>query len=325
VSLSVDLAVATATNTSFSKALPGLQLAVDSSSLGVFKTCARKYYYSIVLGAQGKAGNVHLHFGILLHEGREHYDHARASGADHQQALRAAVKHVLKATWSKDLGRPVWPDHYKPTNKSRYTLVRTLIWYLDQYEHDPFQTVLRTNGKPAIELSFSFDSGYASRTTGERFTLCGHIDRVATLNDVPYILDIKTTEYTLGVGFFKKFRPHNQFSLYSLAGQIELPVPTQGLIVDAAQVAVTFSRFERNIIPYDRAAVEEWHQDLGVWLDQLDGCASEQHWPMNDSACDNYGGCEFREICSKSPGSRDIWLSKLPKRVWDPLQRRGDI
>jgi hypothetical protein len=34
-------------NTSFSKLLPGMQVAIDSTSLGAFKTCPRYYYYNI--------------------------------------------------------------------------------------------------------------------------------------------------------------------------------------------------------------------------------------------------------------------------------------
>ena len=51
------------------------------------------------------------------------------------------------------------------------------------------------------------------------------------------------------------------------------------------------------------------------------------YWPMNDTACDKFGGCRFRGICSKSPSVRERFLStdyvKLPKEDrWNPLRSR---
>jgi hypothetical protein len=42
---------------------------------------------------------------------------------------------------------------------------------------------------------------------------------------------------------------------------------------------------------------------------------------MNDTACDKYGGCEFREVCSKSPSVRDKFLKADFKQEepWNPL------
>jgi hypothetical protein len=47
---------------------------------------------------------------------------------------------------------------------------------------------------------------------------------------------------------------------------------------------------------------------------------------MNDTACDHYGGCVFREICSKDPRVQQMYLeSNFKKEPWDPLKVRGDI
>lgn len=314
--------VDTSGNTSFSKLVPGLQLAVDSTSLGEFKTCPRRYYYSIICGYQPRSESVHLRFGILIHEATEKYDRLRAEGVLHEAALTWTVLWVLKTTWNRELGRAEVLDD---PNKSRLGLLRTVVWYLDAHKDDSLQTVILASGKPAVELSFQFDSGYRTEQ-GEVYTFCGHLDRIAQLNSEAYIVDKKTTKHTLSAHWFDQFAPHNQFSMYLVAGDAAFGVPVRGLIVDGIQVAVTFSRFERHLITRDDGTLEEWYKDAGIWLAQMEVCAQVQYWPMNDKACDLYGGCAFRPICAKPPGARDRWLqADYRKRVWDPQQKRGDI
>jgi len=313
----------TSGNSSFSRLLPGLQLAIDSTSLGEFKTCPRKYLYRVVLGWTPRAESVHLTFGILLHQARELYDHLRVDGRSHDEALRQTVHRALRDTWNSDLQRPWISDH---KYKNRLTLLRTIVWYLDEKaREDVLQTVVLANGKPAVELSFRFDSGLTS-STGEPVLLCGHLDRIAKLGDEAYIVDIKSTGGTLGPGFFSQFIPDNQFSLYSLAGRVAFETPVAGIIVDGAQVAIGFSRFERGLVGRSAEQLDEWLEDVSVWIGQMDEAARNASWPMNDKACHHYGGCPFRPVCSRPPGARQQWLqADYTKRIWDPLRVRGDI
>ncbi len=325
-------------NTSFSTILQStsgifpLQLAIDSTSLGAYKTCPRFYYYSIMLGFRPQAESVHLTFGLLMHGGVERYHHGRAEGQSHDDAVDRCIDWVLRETWNRELNRP-WNsgDSYK----NRYTLLRTLVGYLDKYgENDALQTVILANGKPAVELSFSFNSGFSSRLTGEPFLLCGHLDRLATLNDVPYIPDVKTTKSELNARYWNSHNPSNQFGMYLLAGEIVYHLPVKGLIVDGAQVQVGQSRFDRHLITKDQFQMDEFYQSTGQWIARMEDSAEEvamggeawKAYPMNETSCSKFNGCEFQGICSKSPASRQQWLETgFKRRVWDPLQRRGDV
>ena len=311
-------------NRSFSTSIPNLQIAIDSTSLGAFKQCPRKYYYSIVLGFQPQSESVHLTFGLLMHEAREKYDRLRFEGADHETALDEVVYLAMVATWNRELARPWVSGH---SQKNRLTLIRSIIWYLDQYgDNDSLQTLVLANGKPAVELSFQFDSQLRFAFSGEPLILCGHLDRIATLNDVPYIVDLKTTTHALDPRWFASFTPDNQFSLYTLAGRTAFRVPVESLIVDGVQLGVNFSRFSRGLVPRDKASLSEWYHGLGFWTAQMEQCAVQDSWPQNDKACGMYGGCEFRGICSKSPGERQRALElNFRKRTWDPMLKRGDI
>lgn len=316
--------VDTSENSSFSLQVPGLQLAVDSTSLGEYKNCPRKYYLGIVLGWQPRQTSVHLEFGLWLHGSRERYDHFRASGHAHEPALIKVLRWVLVQTWNQQLGRPWFSDHKL---KNRLTLVRTVVWYLDQFgENDPLETVILANGKPAVELSFSFSFGLQASSTGEDYVLCGHLDRVVKLGEAFYVADIKTSGSQLSPSWISQFTPGNQFSLYSLAGKVVYEQPIAGVIVDGIQVAAGFSRFERAMIPRSNSQLDEWVADTKFYLRQMEQSALEEHWPQNDKACGHYGGCQFQSICARPPGARSQWLAaEFTKRTWDPLQRRGDI
>lgn len=320
-----------AQNSSFSRRLPGLQLGVDSTSLGQFKTCPRLYYYSIVLGWEPASPNVHLTFGLLLHEALERYDHLRACGEDHERALSFTVRCTLRQTWDPKLQRP-WSSG--DSNKNRLTLIRTIVWYLDEFgAKDPLATVQLTSGRPAVELSFQFDSGYTSTVTGEAFQFCGHLDRLVEFTGGTYIVDSKTTKHTLSPDWFKQFTPDNQMSMYALAGQIAFGRQMAGIIINGMQILVEGTRFQRGLVLRDGPQLDEWLADTGRWLAQMEGCAAEgadslgeAAWPQNDKACHMYGGCKFRDVCSRSPAARQPYLeANFRRRVWDPLRKRGDI
>ena len=309
-------------NSSFSKSIPTLQLGWDSTSLKALLKCPRYYQLTIIEGWTPRSQNADLRFGILYHGALERYDHARAEGQDQTSATRIALRYALEQTWERDLNRPWISDN---PNKNRMTLIRTIVWYLDQFgEADPIKTVVLANGKPAVELSFQLQLDYKSQLTGEDMQYCGHLDRLGEAADQNiYILDRKTTKHTLDDTYFEGFTPDPQFTGYIFSGKIVYELPIRGIIADAAQVMVNGSRFERRQIARTQDQLDEWHRGLGYWLTSAQLHARANFWPMNDAACFR---CHFRGICSKPQSTREDWLrAGFVKREWDPLKARGDI
>ncbi len=308
---------------SFSTEIPELQIAWDSTSIGALKWCPRYYYYNIVCGRVPREESVHLTFGILYHEALETYDKAKALGASHTVAQRAAVRNALTKSWNSAKQRPWISDHKQ---KNRETLIRTVVWYLEQFAEDPLETVILANGKPAVELSFRLEIDRKSSLTGEPNMLCGHIDRLVKdfrASDSSRILDHKTTTSFLAPDFFEKYSPDNQFSCYSYSGQIVFSMPILGVIASVAQVGVNFSRFQRGFVPRTKDQLAEWRQDLDYWLSTAEYFAREGYWPQNDKACGMFGGCPYRKVCGKSAASRKDWLEAgFSTRFWDPLITR---
>jgi PD-(D/E)XK nuclease superfamily len=300
-----------------------LQHSWDSTSLGWLKECDRKYYYHMIEGWTSKSESVHLEFGILYHAALEAYETHRFNGQGHDEAVRSVVKGILSDTWRD--GKP-WraeidlEPNDKVSLKSRENLIRTVVWYLEKFKDDPAKTRMHPiTGKPMVELHFQFEIG-AGIDLAHPYTLCGHLDRVVDFQDQPFVMDHKTTTSTLGSYYFEQYDPDNQMSLYTVASQIAFKTPVKGVIIDASQIAVGFSRFVRSFVFKTADQIDEWMKDLKIWLKRAEMNAEANYWPMNDRSCHKFGGCAFREICSRSPSVRDRFLeSGFERRPWNPL------
>lgn len=306
----------------FSNSIPGLQIAWDSTSLGLLKECPRKYLYSILEGYSGQ--NDHLTFGTHYHKAIEIYDHERAAGGSHDEGMDRAVKYCLEATVIR-LPSGGWrPWTSIEPNKNRSTLLRTVVWYLDKFAEDQAETVILANGKPAVELSFRFEIDL--KIDNQNALLCGHLDKIVKFTEGLYIMDHKTTKFALDQRFYDSFNPDNQMTLYTIAGQVVYEMPVKGVIIDAAQVLVTLSRFKRGFTYRHKAELDEWMTETKFWIKQAEGFAQHEFFPKNDKSCGNYGGCPYRPICSAAPAMREKLLkATFQRRVWDPLETRGDV
>lgn len=289
-----------------------VQFAWDSTSLGYIKTCPRFYEYAMVRGLRprGDDESVHLVFGSIYHAALENYDHGRARGLDHHSALRGALRYTLESTWNNG---PITWDH---TQKTRETLIRSVVWYLEEFgQDDQAKTVILSNGKPAVELSFKMEI--------DGIVFCGHLDRLVEFGNAIYVMDRKTTTTTVASYYFDRYKPDNQMSLYTVASKIVFGTPVQGVIIDAAQIAVGFTRFARGMTYRTPDESEEWLNEARVWIDLAHQFAERGHFPMNDKACHSYGGCTYRKVCGSAPAIREALLqADFEHRPWNPLTPR---
>jgi len=326
-----------------------IRFAWDSTTLGALKTCPRMYKYLYIDGWQPKEDSVHLRFGIEYHKALEEYDLQRLNGKDHEDALRCVVRDLLVriVDWDPDITSRA--GNYKNPR----TLLSLVIDYCDKFADDPATTIVREDGRPATEVSFRFELDWGpqyltadilepipmsefgkneGKKIGEMaiqpYILCGHLDRVVNYADGILVMDRKTTTTTPGSYYMDQYSPTNQMSLYTIAGQVVLDTLVKGVVIDAAQVLLEKpNNFVRGFTYRTRDQSAEWLQDLKFWLHSAENYATVGYWPMNDTACDKFGGCRFRGVCSKDPSVRDRYLEadfvKLPSEErWNPLKPR---
>lgn len=139
-----------------------------------------------------------------------------------------------------------------------------------------------------------------------------------------HIVTHNTTGNTITGQFFNQFSPDMQMSLYTFAGKAVFHSPVKGVVIDGAQIAVGFSRFERGFTFRSEGQLSEWYDNTMRLIHQTRGYAKQNYFPMNTSSCGNYGGCPFRYICSRTPEVRPQFLKgdfdQAPYR--DPLEER---
>lgn len=312
----------------------GVQFAWDQTSLGYAENCLRKYQLTMIEGWRKREENAHLIFGGVYASCLEHYHKHRAAGMEFDDAVIEIVHEAMIKTWTYDTeptdeGDPGYPNGVniihgtgKPwvsthNTKTRENLVRTLVWYLEQFKDDSCKTVILSDGSAAVEHTFALP-------VENDIILTGHLDRMVEYSDNIYLQDQKTTGSTLSPRYFLQYSNDNQMLQYSFAGKAIFHLPVKGVMVDAAQIAVGFTRFERGFLFFDDSQLNEWYEHSMWHIELAQKATRENYFPMNRTSCNDYGGCPFREVCNKSPHVRDQFLKgdfERGKR-WDPLEVR---
>lgn len=290
-------------NASFTR---GLQTVWDSTSLSWFKRCPELYRLKMLEGYQPRRVSAHLLFGQHYATAIERF-HKKRIFLSHETALREVVFALLSETFE-------WvSDH--PT-KNRETLLRSVIWYIDEYRDDELKPIILKDGAPAVELTFKLE-------LTKELVYGGHFDRIASMGEDIIVTDQKTTGSTISPLYFQGFSPDTQFTGYIFAAKALFGYPIKMAIIDAAQIAVGFTRFGRGIVTRTEPQLDEWLDDTLFFINLARQLTAEKRFPRNTAACSLYGGCEFRMICSASPAGRKSFLAAdFVQNGWDPSKER---
>ena len=294
----------------------GVQFAWDSTSLALYKTCPYKYKLKMIDQWDLKITPPPLAFGIYIHRIFQTWFQLTAINMDKQTALLRCVR--LAGLLGETL-----PSGDSARQKEQ--LIRTTVWYIEQFWEDTAETVILADNKPAVEFSFTLP---LFEDNNEQIYLCGHIDRLVRFSGKTLAADYKTSKYQLDDKFFRKFKPITQFPIYVAATHIiaeatqEVP-GTDGLLVDGIQLGVNYNRYARRIIPFTLEEIEEYIHDMEYWIRNARLASQAGHFPRNEESCGQYGGCEFLDICNKPPALREKYLKgHFTKKTWDPIRSR---
>jgi len=280
----------------FSRVVPNLQLTWSASSLEDFMACPRKYQLKKLLG-HSKGGDATL-FGSFYHGALEQFDREILAGADVEAATVVAVRAALElsAGWNS-----------LDTARTRHTLVRAVVWYCEGAADDYVQPVRFDTGEPAVEIKFAVPLAETSMG-GEEFALRGWLDGIVKF-DGYWVRERKTTKSALSTYYWNRFEPNVQISTYNMVAPLAFPDhKIKGVIVEACQTGVGFTRFGRKTFPKHQDLRDEFLEEVVYWVRRAEDCAVTEHWPKNESACQMYGGCMFREVCSRAPMMREKFL-----------------
>lgn len=318
----------------------GRQWAWDATSLKNAEKCPRYYQYVNLFAWQSPIRSVHLWFGSIYASAHELFHTLEAEGKSREEAIRDVVRFALVQSWDHELeeieedegiegitkgerhyqripntGGPATFDH---AAKDRFTLIRSLVWYFDHFEDDHYSTYIKSDGSAGVEHSFRIE-------VDNDLLFCGHIDRLCLdPQGELFVHDQKTTGTTISPRYFNQFKPDTQFSMYTFASKAIYSAPVKGVIIDAAQIAVGFTRFGRAPTYRTDDELTEWYDEVMELIARIHTYHDREFFPRNPASCNNYGGCPFREVCSRPLGVRENFLKAtfVQKEQWDPLKQR---
>jgi len=176
----------------------------DGSSLDLYGTCPRKYYFHHELGLAPRREALPLTYGGALHEGLyRHYLGRSMSEVLNAFAMRAADPRS-QIPLSID-------DAIK--DKSNYS-IEYGIYLLQRYvkrfppEKEIFTPVTDVKGKPYLEMGFALDTGSG--------LFYGRLDGIVRMKEDNglYLLEHKHTMKVINETYWKQFRMSNQITRY---------------------------------------------------------------------------------------------------------------
>jgi hypothetical protein len=165
-----------------------------------------------------------------------------------------------------------------------------------------------------------------------------HIDRVVHFKDEVFVTDYKSSKYQLTLDWVRGFDMSTQFEGYYTAAHIlasqpnsVFPSPPAGVLVDALQLGVNFTRFARFPLRYSASVADDFLANLEALVRiKAETSARLGIWPREaESECNAYrradgsGGCEFRPVCLAPPAARERELrQRFTRSIWDPSKSR---
>lgn len=316
----------------FSKGNPNLRRVWDATTFRAFIKDPASYKLKYVDGWRHRDPAPPLVFGSYLHSALETYDKEMFTHQDSERALVAALEHAhALATSTGEFGytlNAISADFAKDKQanyRTLKTLLRTLVWYQAEYADDDVIEVVGIGGEPAVELSWRVPLPIKT-PSGEDYILAGHLDGLVDIGGNKFVRERKHTLRTINKWYFDQFSPDPQVSTYSMLGSAILGEPVGGVLIEVAQVGVTFSRFMRKEIPRTKAQQDEFLQHMCFWIKMAERCAEEDIWPINDVGLQIFGGGPFRQLLARDPGHRTKYMGldfvQDRNGMWNPLTVR---
>lgn len=283
----------------FAKFVDNKQQVWDASSLSTFTRCPRLYKMGNIDGWTTKTESAAPLFGKAVHYGLELLEYAKFNGATKDEAVHAAVKGIVD-----EYGAGL--QEIDDAARGLEAALRIPVWRAeDEYHSGNVRTAVLPDGKPALETRFECP---IPGVDALRFS--GRIDRIAEFGERLYIVDLKTTTSSLSSYYFERYNPNTQIYAYLWAVRRVLGIPVAGFIIDAIQSGVNFCRFGRQVFNVTDSQLDEWMDHVVLALNQAEDYYEDGDYPTNFNSCGAFGGCRFKDVCSRPPEHRQAWLDE---------------
>lgn len=314
---------------------------IDATMRSDWKTCPHKFFQTHVHGLARARPNIHLHFGGAVARGLEVARRAWATGtADtNTEALTLGCEALIEA-WGTAFDDFV-PVTRTEGNKTLSNALLALQAYFHEWPLDDDEVTIHThNGEPCVEFSFALPIPSSRHPdTGEPVLYAGRFDFIGDYQRSIYGVDDKTASVDPSSETWRQqWKLRGQFSGYCWAAR-EYGMNMHGFLVRGLGVMKESIRVGQVLVARPPWMVDAWLRQLQDDVQQM--CSQYRnfihsklpraHTPDSDlihahpfpqafdSACADFGGCTFLDLCS-SP-TPEAWLGEYIERRWNPLTR----
>jgi hypothetical protein len=286
---------------------------IDASLLSSFKSCpelCRKVYFEHF---KAKGPSVHLHAGGAFASGIERTRTAfYVEGKNSETAIAEGIGELLR----------FYGDFECPAEsaKSPNRMAGAFEFYWSNYPLDEETSpIILPGGKRAIEVSIAEPLPILNPETGNPLIYCGRMDAILNFGGGAYITDEKTTTQ-LGASWSRQWDLRSQFMGYAW-GARQSGIKVNGALVRGISILKTKYDTQQAVINQPDWKIDRWYAEMLDWVQDLVICWDTRKWKHNfDHACAEYGGCQFRDVCSSQEESP--WLETyFERRQWNPLTR----
>jgi hypothetical protein len=131
------------------------------------------------------------------------------------------------------------------------------------------------------------------------------------------------TSTSLGAQWANQWQLRSQFTGYAWGVRETLGVKVKGTIIRGVSILKTKYDHAEAITYRPDWMIDLWHKQVLRDLERMEQMWTEGFWDYNlDGACNEYGGCPFKQVCQLAPENREQWLNSwYVQRAWNPLTR----
>lgn len=303
---------------------PPFPSVIDSTIIAAARSCGRKVELEFFEHFKSKDPSVHLHAGAAYARGQEIVRRSfYEQGLDAEESLARGVGALL--------------EHYgdfecpPESAKSAARTAGALEFYYDCYKlgEDQATPILLPGGSRGIEFSFAEPIDVAHPETGDPIIYCGRMDMICNYMNMVLGEDDKTTSQ-LGASWPKQWDLRSQFTGYVWGAQKAAGIKLDGFLVRGVSIlkgkagAGAFGNAES--ITYRPVwQLDRWYGQLIRDVKRLISQWEEGYFDYNlDHACNEYGGCPFRQCCLL-PDPTPVLELQFERRKWNPITREETL
>jgi hypothetical protein len=287
---------------------------IDSTILAAARSCGRKVQLEYLEHWKPFAESVHLVAGAAYAKGLEVARRAfYVEGASPEVAVARGGEALLTSYGSFECP----PDSAKSAQRT----LGALVFYFDSYPlgQDRAIPIQLPGGGVGIEFSFAEPLDYLHPETGDPILYAGRMDMLVTYDGMTLGEDDKTASQ-LGASWPRQWDLRSQFTGYCW-GAAKASIKLDGFLVRGVSILKTKYDTLQAITYRPQWMIDRWYEQVHRDLANLQRQWETDQWNFSlDHACEEYGGCLFKQAClMRDP--QPLLEQHFSRRRWDPVAR----